>query len=106
MSEFEQIKHLIDTALIESLNDRPSMPLTLDNLEQWRALPLGPWWFEQDQKAMAVKMSLGFASSRTGGPDVPLRVYQPPGISAVASCILHIHGGAFVGRESAEWEAF
>src|SRR5215469_863507 len=37
-----------------------------------------------------------FPSSRDESARIPVRIYRPPGVSKQNSCVLYLHGGAFI----------
>lgn len=98
-------RDLIDSQLLELLQDLPAMTIKAETLAEWRtksAISVGPP--SLDAAALAVVAATKLVRGPRGAPEVRLRLYHPPHGLSPSGCVYHIHGGGFVSGEAAECE--
>ncbi|QNN65283.1 alpha/beta hydrolase [Sphingomonas rhizophila] len=93
-------RHLVDPALAGLLEAWPTVTLTAENLSELRNrdLPLPP------VEDCGVDWAEEQVPGPDGAPDVTVRIYTPRDGKGLRGCILHIHGGGFVGGSVREIE--
>jgi acetyl esterase/lipase len=98
---------LVDPELLDFLDELPTVEITTANLAEWRNLlrdkiPLPSTAGAADA---AVRVSTHLIKGQDSAHDVLLRVYQPgQSVAGPMGAIFHIHGGGYMGGESAKVE--
>ena len=93
-------RRLVDPELLPLLDLIPAVELTEETLPVLRKarFPLP----ETPGAAETVSLEARSLPGPYGAPDVQVLVYRPRQASGLLPCILHIHGGGFVGGSSEE----
>ncbi len=92
--------HLVDPALRPMAEAFPAVTLTDQNLAEFRTRPL-PFEIADDGSVSLEELAV---PGPAGAPDVPVRLYRPVDTLGPIGCILHIHGGGYVGGSAKEME--
>ncbi len=96
-------RHLVDPQLAPLLELAPETELTVESLPQMRSramlFPVNP------DAAAKVAQAQHVIPGPKGSPDVPVRCYRPRDTVGALACILHIHGGGYIGGSAADMEA-
>lgn len=86
---------LLDRQLVGLAETIPTLVLSDENISNLRLSdPIG---FSYGPGGETVARTVRQAPGAAGAPDVRLVVYQPPEASEPLPCILHMHGGGYVG---------
>ncbi len=93
-------RHLVDPELRPLLDAFPTIALNDENLAEMRArdLPFAP---PADDDVLVEDLRV---PGPAGAPDVPIRWYRSSTANGTVGCILHIHGGGYVGGSAREVE--
>jgi triacylglycerol lipase len=96
-------RHLVDPELLPILEAFPTADLTLEALPALRARPSR---FTIDPRDVALtELTVRGIPGPAGAPEVTVFHYRPKDASGPLPCILHIHGGGYVGGDAAGQEA-
>jgi len=95
-------RHLVDPELGPLLDMWPTVSVSAETLPAMRArnlpFPVDPSAAERTEKVERT------VSGPEGAPDVPVIIYRPKGASGSLPCILHIHGGGYIGGSAESLE--
>jgi triacylglycerol lipase len=95
-------RHLVDPQLAPFLELMPERELNAETLAEMRGRAV---MFPVDPEAAAkVSQTVTTIPGPAGAPDVAVRCYRPKALDGALPCILHIHGGGYIGGAAAEME--
>ena len=96
-------RHLVDPELLPLLEAFPTVDLSLEMLPAMRSRPAR---FTIDPADLArTDLTVREIPGPAGAPDVKVFHYRPKDASGPLPCILHFHGGGYVGGDAAGQEA-
>ncbi len=96
-------RHLVDPELLPLLEAFPTSRLSLEFLPTMRARPV---MFPPDPADVArTDLTVRQIPGPAGAPEVTVFFYRPKAAHGPLPCILHIHGGGYVGGDAAGQEA-
>lgn len=93
----------VDASLRDLLEAVPTVALSMENLIKIRGqsrLPIPP----PVPSSASVQMVVRTIPGSGDGPEVRVIIYRPPGLTELAPCVLHFHGGGFVMGSAAAVE--
>jgi len=95
-------RHLVDPELGPLLDMWPTVSVSAETLGEMRArnlpFPVDPTAAERTEKDERK------VPGPKDAPEVPIIIYRPKGATGVLPCILHIHGGGYVGGSAESLE--
>jgi acetyl esterase/lipase len=93
--------HLVDPQLLDFLEQYPAQAITEETVQAWRTA--GPA-IEDAVPEMGVQLAELAVEGPAGVAAIGLRVYRPLQPERGVGCILHVHGGGFMGGGAAALE--
>ena len=95
-------RHLVDPQLLPLLDAFPTMELSEAMLPAMRSRP--PWFGVDPADVERTDLTVRDIPGPEGAPEVKVLFYRPKGVEGALPCILHIHGGGFVGGDAVGME--
>ncbi len=95
-------RHLVDPQLLPLLDAFPTLELSEAVLPAMRSRP--PWFGVDPADVERTDLTVRDIPGPEGAPEVKVLFYRPRGVEGILPCILHIHGGGFVGGDAVGME--